>query len=62
MLLTTDAISFDIPLLLSKESMKRANTVIDFRNDYVELFEKRLVYSLLHQVIVIYQLKTLQIS
>ena len=35
-------ISFDIPLFLSKESMKRANTVIDFKNDYVELFGKKI--------------------
>ena len=56
-LLTTDVISFDIPLLLSKESMKRANTVIDFKND----LEKRLIYSLFHQVIIVYQLKMLQI-
>ena len=41
-LLTTDVISFDIPLFLSKESMKRANTVIDFKNDYVELFGKKI--------------------
>ena len=42
LLLTGDVISFDIPLLLSKESMKRANTVIDFKNDYVELFRKNI--------------------
>ena len=41
-LLTTDVISFHIPLLLSKESIKRANTVIDFKNDYVELFGKKI--------------------
>ena len=41
-LLTTDVISFEIPLLLSKESMKRANTVIDFKNEYVELFGKKI--------------------
>ena len=41
-LLTTDVISFGIPLFLSKESMKRANTVIDFKNDYVELFGKKI--------------------
>ena len=41
-LLTTDVISFDIPLLLSKESMKQANTVIDFKNDYIELFGKNI--------------------
>ena len=39
-LIITDVISFNIPLLLSKESMKRANTIIDFKNDYVELFGK----------------------
>ena len=41
-LLTTDVISFDIPLLLSKESMKQANTAIDFKNDYAELFGKKI--------------------
>ena len=39
---TTDVISFDIPLFLRKESMKWANTVIDFKNDYVELFRKKI--------------------
>ena len=41
-LLTTDVISFYIRLLLSKESMKRANTVIDFKNDYTELCGKKI--------------------
>ena len=41
-LLTTDVISFGIPLLLSKESMKRANNVIDFKNDYLELLGKKI--------------------
>ena len=41
-LLTTDVISFDIPLFLRKESMNWANTVIDFKNDYVELFGKKI--------------------
>ena len=41
-LLTTDVISFDIPLLLSKESMKQTNTAIGFKNDYAELFGKRI--------------------
>ena len=41
-LLTTDVISFYIRLLLIKESMKRANTVIDFKNDYTELCGKKI--------------------
>ena len=32
-LLATEVIENDIPLLLSKDTMKRANTYIDFSND-----------------------------
>ena len=34
----TDVIDNDIPLLLSKDTMKRANTVIDFQNDTAVFF------------------------
>ena len=32
-LIVTDVVNNDIPLLLSKSAMKRAETVIDFKND-----------------------------
>ena len=38
----TDVISNEIPLLLSKEAMKKANTVIDFQNDKVTMFGKQI--------------------
>ena len=45
-LLTTDVISFNILLLLSRETMKKVNIVTDFRNGYAELFggKVRLIY------------------
>ena len=39
--LTTDVIDYDIPLLLSKEAMKNANTQIDFKDDKVSLFGRK---------------------
>ena len=38
----TDVISTDIPLLLSKDSMKAANTTIDFSNDKVIMLDQTL--------------------
>ena len=40
-MLTTDVIDDDIPLLLSKETMKKANTQIDFKEDKVCIFGKK---------------------
>ena len=39
---TTDVIDYDIPLLLSKETMKKANTQIDFKEDKLCIFGKKL--------------------
>ena len=39
--ITTDVVKYDIPLLLSKEAMKKANTQIDFKNDKVLIFGKK---------------------
>lgn len=39
-LLNTEVIRYDIPLLLSKASMKKANVKIDFQNDAVSFFGK----------------------
>ena len=36
----TDVISNDVPLLLSKDAMKKATTVVDFQNDKVTMFGK----------------------
>ena len=43
----TDVIQTDIPLLLSKEAMRKANTVIHFQKDCVRMFGKpvRLLYT-----------------
>ena len=40
MLLTTEVIENDIPSLLSKYTLKKANTYIDFANDKIILLNK----------------------
>ena len=40
--ITTDVIDYDIPLLLSKEAMKKASTKIDFSNDEINIFDQRI--------------------
>ena len=45
-LIGTDVVETEIPLLLSKSTMKKAKTVIDFENDTVEMFGKRV--TLMH--------------
>ena len=40
MLPTTEVIENDIPLLLSKDTMKKANTYIDFANDKIAILNK----------------------
>lgn len=40
--ITTDVVKYDIPLLLSKEAMKKANTKIDFKQDKVIIFGKEI--------------------
>ena len=37
--LTTNALETDIPLLLSKDAMKKSNTRIDFANDKIHIFD-----------------------
>ena len=37
--LTTDVIEADIPLLLSKEAMKKSNPRINFANDKIHIFD-----------------------
>ncbi len=39
--LNVDVVDSDIPLLLSKAAMKKANTKLDFKNDTVEMFGKK---------------------
>ena len=39
-MLTTDVISNDLPLLLSKEAMKRGNTQIDFASDKMNILDR----------------------
>ena len=36
--LNTDVVPSDIPLLLSRKSMKKANMTLDFKNDSAEIF------------------------
>ena len=38
----TDVVDADIPLLLSKDSMKRAGTCLNFENDSVTMFKKKI--------------------
>ena len=40
--ITTDVVKYDIPLLLSKEAMKKANTKIDFKQDKVIIFGREI--------------------
>ena len=40
-MISTDVIEYDIPLLLSKDSMKKANTQIDFKDDKVHIFGQK---------------------
>ena len=41
-ILSTDVIDYDIPLLLSKKAMKKANTQIDFCEDKVHIFGRKI--------------------
>ena len=36
----TDVVAYDIPLLLSKEVMKNANTKLGFQQNKISIFEK----------------------
>ena len=38
---TTDILECDIPLLISKEAMKKAQTQIDFEEDKINIFGKK---------------------
>ena len=38
----TDVVESDIPLLLSKHSIKKSNTVLDFEKDSVSMFGEKL--------------------
>ena len=40
--IVTDVVDSDIPLLLSKDSMKRARTCLDFENDSITMFKKKI--------------------
>ena len=39
--ITTDVVEYEIPLLLSKEAMKKAQTQIDFKEDKVNIFGQK---------------------
>ena len=38
---TTDVMEYDIPLLLSKEAMKKAKTQTDFQEDKINIFDQK---------------------
>ena len=38
---TTDVMEYDIPLLLSKEAMKKAKTQTDFQEDKINIFGQK---------------------
>ena len=40
MMLNTANAASDIPLLLSKKSMKKANMTLDFKNDHAVIFDQ----------------------
>ena len=42
MLIAADVVESDIPLLLSKDAMKKSSTIIDFENDSVLMFGKKM--------------------
>ena len=39
-MLNTDIVASDIPLLLSRKSMKKANMTLDFKNDHAVIFDQ----------------------
>ena len=39
-MLNTDIVASDIPLLLSRKSMKKANMTLDFKNDHAVSFDQ----------------------
>ena len=41
MTIDTDIVDSDVPLLLSRASMKRAAMQIDFKNDTIEVFGQK---------------------
>ena len=47
MLLTIEVIENDIPLLLSKDAMKKVNTYIDFANDEIIILNKEIPVKLI---------------
>ena len=58
----TDVVNFDIPLLLSKDAMKRAGTCLNFEDDTVTMLKKNsiklhIIWTLLHSY---YQTSTRQ--
>ena len=56
-LLTTKVIENAIPLLLSKDAMKKGKTYIDFSQDEIIILMKKHLQSLAHQDIIVLQLK-----
>ena len=49
----TDVVEYSIPLLLSKEAMKKAKTQMDFQEDKVNIFGKKLKYISLQLAIIV---------
>ena len=45
MQICTELVKAEIPLLLSKASMKKSNTVLNFENDHASVFGKNLILS-----------------
>ena len=41
-----EIIDADIPILLSKSSLQKADTVLDFKNDKLKMFNKKLDFKL----------------
>ena len=50
--LTADFIDYEIPLLLNKDSVKKTNAMIDFKNDIMTMFQRnRRYYSHLFRLL-----------
>ena len=55
----SDVVDADIPLLLSKKAMKRAHTSLNFNDDTVEMFGKKLNCCVPHPTITIFPYRDL---
>ena len=53
-LISSDVVDTEIPLLLSKATMKKAKTIIDFENDYVMMFGEKVKFAYIQRETLLY--------